>query len=130
MHSIRYNMLFQPLLLLLLGSSMLMSCLKEDFSLPDSCACGNEVVESIAENEGTITFNPQIDKYTIIPTQVPTSSPQLVYILCDLPTGYPLDAQHVIFSGLVKPPCREPKEVLVNQQFFDIHLTKLKKAES
>jgi hypothetical protein len=129
MHAVRYTLPFQALLLLLLSSFMI-GCVKEDFALPDSCECGNEAVESLSEHQGTIFFNAEINKYTIIEEEVAEAAHQFVYILCDLPAGYPLDAQHVIFSGLVKPACREPKQVLVNQQFFDIDLTKLKKAES
>lgn len=123
-------MLPLKLLSLLLLSGLMTGCGKEDFALPSSCECGHETVETVTEQQGTISFNSQLSKYTISKREAGPLQPQFVYIVCDLPSGYPLEDQNVIFSGQVKPACQEPRQVLPGQQFFDIELTKLKKAES
>jgi hypothetical protein len=116
---------------LLLLSGLLSGCGKEDFALPTSCACGHEeTVETVKELQGVISFNSQLSKYTISRNETGPLKPQFVYIVCDLPAGYPLEDQSVLFSGKVKPACREPKPVLPGQQYFDIELTKLLKIES
>jgi hypothetical protein len=117
-------------LCLLLLSSLMTACLHEDFVLPTACACGQEALEPVSEQQGTLRFNTQLNKYTIIQEAAAPNAPQLVYILCDLPAGYSLEAQHVIFSGLTKPACKEPKQTLAEERFFDIELTKLIRAKS
>lgn len=79
--------------------------------------------------EGTIYHNSELSKYTIVRGIPHTYDSQHIYILCDLPAGYPLDTQRVTFSGRVKQACREPQQVLPGQQYYDIELTKLKKEE-
>lgn len=114
---------------LLVFSSLMAGCGKEDFILPNSCACGNEAMGTVRELKGTIYHHSELSKYTIVRSIPDMHDAQHIYILCDLPAGYPLDTQRVIFSGRVKQACREPQQVLPGQQYYDIELTKLKKAE-
>lgn len=127
MPAVRHILPLKALCLLLL-SSLMTACLHEDFVRPTACACGNEALETVREQQGTLHFNAQLNKYTIIKEASASSNTQFVYILCDLPAGYTLEAQHVIFSGQTKLACLEPRQTLADQRFYDIELTKLIKS--
>lgn len=129
MRAARHILPLKALCLLLL-SSLMTACMHDDFVLPTTCECGKEAMEPVREQQGTLRFNAQLNKYTIIQEAIAPNAPQLVYILCDLPAEYSLEAQHVIFSGLTKPACKEPKQTLAEVRFYDIELTKLIRAKS
>jgi hypothetical protein len=128
MPAVRHIFPLQVLCLLLL-SSLMTACLHEDFVRPTACECGKEALETVKEQQGTLYFNGQINKYTIIQEGTELNKTQFVYILCDLPPGYSLEAQHVIFSGQTKQACLPPAQTLTDQRFYDIELTKLIKSE-
>ncbi len=128
MPAVRHILPLKALCALLL-SSLMTACMHDDFVLPTACECGKEAVEPVREQQGRLHFNAQLNKYTIIREAGAAHAPQYVYILCDLPPGYALEAQQVIFSGLTKPACKAPKQTLAEQQFYDIELTKLIRTE-
>lgn len=110
-------------------SLLLGACAKEDFGIPVRCDCGPGAVETLQEAKGVLYFNQQLKKYTI--ARADTSAPagsQKLFVLAEVPSGYPLQPQEVVFSGQIKPVCPGTFPAS-GTQYFDISLSKLKRVE-